>query len=352
MTMPNYDKLKARAAGSRLSTGWRPKEGDNRIRVLPPHSKYVKDISLMEDVAVGFKLHYFRIEGRPTEVSRCLEELKQRCPACEAWRTHRKSEDAGLKQLAGQIAPADNYLMNILDLNNLQAGVQHWGANYTCWSKILEIVANAQWGNVLGVSDGTNFVITMTPGSKSRTGFNSYSLLPERQPSSIVETLAALPDWQQKVDGLADQISAAMEASEIQALVEEMGFPPPVKRAGAAGGPPAPRPAGAVPTPTAPTPVASAAIPGPVPAPSPVGVAPAAPSTVVTGFTPAATADAEAVGAYVPHYDPGPQYTPKLPDGVRPAQVPRCYSDFQPGIHRCEPCPVKTPCQLKALNIG
>jgi gp32-like DNA binding protein len=368
--MINHDRLKQRRAGSRAGTGWKPKDGENVVRVLPPHSRFLTAWDQLDDVAIAYKMHFFRIEGRPTEVSRCLEELKpkQRCPACDAWRAYRKSEDPALAEMAKDIGPADNYLMNILDVNNMEAGVQAWGANYTCWDKILEIVANPKWGNVLDPADGVNFVITKTPAAKSRTGWPQYSVMPEPDHTTIMEFLEKFQDWQETLDGLEAQITAAKEPDEIQALLTEMGFPAPaVPRAAS----PAPRPVGATPRPVGaapraavpaavgPRPVAPAARPGVKPvqaaAPRPVGTAPRVAAAVKAAPRVAAKAAApvpeEATETTEPHYDPGPDYQPVTPDEERPAGAPRCFGDYQPEVHACEACPLLAECQMKMLEV-
>jgi len=332
----------------------------------------------MEDIAIKFEMHYFRIEGRqPTEVTRCPRDLKQPCPACDAYWAHYKSSDPGLKELAKQIKSASVYLMNLLDINNIAAGIQHWGGNYTCWDKILEIVANPMWGNVLDPANGVNFFISLTPANRSKTGFPQYSVTPEPQRTTVMEIIQQIPDWQAKLDELEDQMPPMKSAAEIQTLLDAMKVPPvagggrvPAAAAGAprliappAGVSPVPVAPAAVQQPvvlpaaapapvTAPTPSAPAAAPVPVAvaAPVPVAVAApaaAAPSTVVTGFQ-----------ARTPHYDPGPQYTPKIPDDRRPTvtdqghAIPRCFSDYGQHPQGCPPCPVKGACQMKMLGVA
>lgn len=345
--MINHERLKqCRTEGSRGGVGWKPKEGENRVRILPPASRYLVAWDTMEDIAVGYEMHFFRIEGRkPTEVTRCPRDLKQPCPACDAYWAHYKSSDPGLKELAKQIKSTRVYLMNLLDVNNIAAGIQHWGGNYTCWDKILEIVANPAWGNVLDPANGVNFFINLTPANRSRTGFPQYSVTPEPQRTTVMEILNAIPDWQVQLDSLAEQITAMKTTVEIQALLDAMRVPPGGSGIGVhvpapvAARPIAP-PAGVVPA--APAPVVAA----PVPVAAPVAVATTQPIRVhVAGFQ-AATSVAGS-----PHYDPGPQYVPKVPDGARPAGAPRCFGDYNPGVHQCNPCLVRGGCQIKMLGI-
>jgi hypothetical protein len=92
----DHDKLGKSRAGARAGMGWKPKPGQNKIRILPPHSRYLSDWDALENLAIPFTMHYFAVEGRPTEVSRCLNERGEKCPACAVWRVNHKSEDPGL----------------------------------------------------------------------------------------------------------------------------------------------------------------------------------------------------------------------------------------------------------------
>ena len=373
MTGPaiNYEKLKqTRTEGSRGGAGWKPKDGENRVRVLPPGSRYLKAWETMEDIAVGFEMHYFRIEGKkPTEVSRCPRDLKLPCPACEAYWAHYKSTDPGLKELAKQIKSARVYLMNVIDINNVAAGVQTWGGNYTCWDKILEIVANPMWGNVLDPANGVNFFITLTPASRSKTGFPQYSVTPEPTRTQVMDILQTIPNWEQQLDQLEEQITPMKTAAEIQTLLDAMHVPPAAGQPGRVvslvmppagvtapvGAPVAAPVAPAVaPTPVAtpvaiPVPgVASVVVPLAVPSAVPVAAVPSAvpAPVVVAGFQPAAPAASSV------HYDPGPAYVEKVPEAQRPVGAPRCWGDYSPTVHKCNaPCPAKGSCQMKMMGI-
>ena len=373
----DHNKLKQRLA-SRGAAGWKTKPGENRIRVLPPHSRYLTDWEAMDDLSIAYKMHFFRVEGRQTEVSRCLEELKKKCAACGMWRAHRKSDDPALNEMAGNISPADQYLFNILDLNNISAGIEHWAANWTCWQAIMAFAANPQWGNLVDPADGIDFLITMTPGQQSRTGYNQYAAQPAGPTrTTVMELLQAIPEWQAKLDQLEDQIPPPKEEQEIVSLLNEMGFPekgvvaaavpaaspvaPTPPPPGNPGGPPATvapatvAPATVAPATVAPQPVAGGVVPAAQPpaALQPANIQPATPQPVAAA-TPAAVVPG--VGVAAPpapaevHYDPGPDYVPKTTNP--PLGAPRCFSDYRPEVHQCAPCPALTECQLAHLGVA
>lgn len=371
--MSFHDKLKAKRAGNRVGTGWKPKEGPNRVRILPPHSRFIGNWEALEDLSVNYNIHYFRIEGRPTEVSRCLEEFKQRCPACDMWRAHRKSEDAALKELARSLGPANQYLFNILDLNDLQAGIQRWAANYTCWDKILEIAANAVWGNIIDPTNGVDFTVTLTPGRQNRSGQNSYSVMPDPNRTNVQAVLDSIPNWQAVLDSLVEHITPPKTEAEIRALVDEMPFPKAggatrvvptavqpvgVQPVAAAPGPVYTGPAVVIPgaqpaSIAAPTPVSPAPVAAPQPVAAPVAISPAtvAAPQPVQPVQAAPVAPAAAVNV---HYDPGPAYEakPLAPGLSKPGNAPRCYGDYNPEVHACGNCPVVAQCQMVMLGIA
>lgn len=354
----NHDALKKRMAGSRgPQFGWKAKENGNKVRILPPAARFIGAWDQMTDLAITFKIHYFRIEGKQTAVSRCLDELKQRCPACESYRAHKKSTDPALVELAKSVRAADQYLFNILDINNLQAGIQAWPANYTCWVKIMEIAANPAWGNVVDPENGVDFEITMTPGNRSRTGHNQYSVMPSPHRTNVQAVLDAIEDWRGKLDSLDANIIEPKTPEEILELLDEMGLPPVGGKSGATKTSPiAPPTTTSGGGPTVISTPATVSIPGAVPsvpAPTPIAPVPATiapPTPGAAAVNPVATVTEQRVPLPV-HYDPGPNFVEKVPEAQRPANAPRCFGAYAPSIHRCQPCPSVVDCQMKFIEM-
>jgi len=260
-----HDKLKTKLAGERSGFGWKPKDGDNRILILPPAAAFVDDLEGIEYLAFKYQAHYFEIEGKsPMEVSRCLQDVEQRCPACAANRSYSKSTDPGLAELGKRVRAASQYVFNILDLNDTAKGAQRWAANYTCWKEIMAIAANPAWGIVYDPRNAVPFVISLTPKGKSKTGWNTYTVQPEPQKLNAYDLLVANPAGLSVLDGLEDIQTEVKSAEAIQALLDEMGFPPP--RTGATSAP--------------------AAVPAAVAAPVPIrAAAPAAAAPIRAGNT-------------------------------------------------------------------
>ncbi len=311
--------------------GWSPREGENRIRVLPPRSRFLTEPEEMDNFAIPYKIHFFKSEGRASEVSRCLKDAGLgRCPACDAWWAYKKAEDPGLKEMAKAVSPSDQYLFNIIDLNNVQAGIQQWAANWTCWDKIMEIGANPEWGDVISITEGINFQITKTPGTKTRTGFNQYSVMPEPTRSEIKSTLETLGQWEDQLDLLEGQISDAKNEAEMQGLLLEIGFPE-THSARTLATPAATPTAPAVPSPPASTVPAPGTPPAAATAPAPAAQAPIAPAAQTAAAPPIPQAGAPQPGA---------------------KDLPVCFGNYDPSKYPCPTCPVQADCQTKYLGIA
>lgn len=351
----DLDALKKRRA-RRTSSGWTAKEGDNQIRVLPHTSRYFTE--QLNDFALEFRSHFLRADGMDTAVYRCLRDQKQPCAICEVHKRFKESDNANLKQLADQLRASERHLMNIVDLNDPGVGIQLYETGPQVYDAILEFVSNPNWGDVVNPENGKNITVTLTPGSKSRSGFNSYSVLPNPNSTSIVPHLPA--DWQTKLDEIESGVPAFPTPSEIQKWLEVLGVadghPTSAGNPSTAAAPVASAPA----APAAPPEVPAIPAAAPVPVASAIPVAPVAEAAVtpatIAAATPAATGPADvpvALRAFVEEHKLGWAIKKDKP-------LPACYSEgpnrpdigFDPRKFPCDPCPVKADCQLTKLGLA
>jgi len=348
-----HEKLKQKLAGERAGYGWRPRDGENRVFVLPAASSVIADLDSGGDhLYYEFNGHYFSTGTGPAEVSLCLRDLGQQCPACVASRMYKDSADPGLAEMAKRIRAVSHYVFNIIDLNATEKGVQRWAANWTCKNGIVEIAADDQWGFVYDPRNGVPFKIVLTPKNKSRSGWNSYAVKPEPNRLDVMPILESLEGGIAALDGIEDARMEAKTADEIRTLLNEMGFPQVGGSAPAyQTAPPRPpasgiaHPAATPPQPVAPQPVA----PRPVAAPA----APAQPQQPTASAPQAVLPSTPNPGGGV-HYDPGPTYVnPRLAPGADiPPGAPRCFSDYNPEVHQCTPCNFRTPCSMRFMGIA
>src|SRR5690606_21792506 len=159
----------------------------NIIRVLPHTSRYFTE--MLGDFAYGFRVHYFRAEGRDTQVTRCPRDANRHCLACELASKYRDSSDPGIAKAAADVKAVQRRLMNILDLAKPAAGSQAYECGNKVYGDILEICTNVKWGDVFHPETGRNFTLTFTPASQAKSGYNDYSCMPDPDKTSVKHIL-------------------------------------------------------------------------------------------------------------------------------------------------------------------
>lgn len=312
-------------------SGFKPKPGENKIRVLWPTRAYLEETA--RSMSFHFRSHFVKkVEGRDLVVFRCLRDFDQSCPACEFFFRHRKDDDAGVAAVAGDFGNSQRFIMNILDLNNVEGGVQRFETGPQVHNGILEYVANERWGNCMHPGpDGRNFFVRLIPANESGTGYNKYVVEPDPEKSSVLDLLP--PDWVDQLDGLEDHAAETWDANRIAELVHEakvqVGLAANAPFPGAAAPAPAPQapPAAAAPTPAAPQQPSA-------PAPQP-------------------TAPAEATPAAAPTPAPAPTPTATGPE-IGPDGNPVCFGGWKEREekgHPCDGCGAKAKCQLVAYGL-
>ncbi len=348
----NVEKLAQKKA--RQGRGWQPKEGNNIIRILPPSSDYFGDVPL-NDFAVEYHVHFLKVEGEEMKVTRCYKNAKKECPACALRRQYRNTEDPGMKKLVDQIKQNERHLLNILDLQNLPAGVQVYECGYMVYQQILDYAANPMWGDVFNPQAGRNFMLELIPAQRSRNGWNQYKAQPDPNVTNIMQYLPE--GWMQQLDTLKDNVAEYIDEKEFADTLAKMGF--------RTGPQPAFTPALPQQQPTFAAPGTAAPVfgqPATTGTPAPTTGFPSFGQPVTTG-TPAAPAESPPAA---PQVVQAPTFT-RAPDSQQasaalyPAGLqidpatdrPVCYGDFDPAKHPCDQgCSARENCQLKMLGMG
>lgn len=363
----NLAKLKEKKERSG-GTGYSPKEGSNPIRILPHTALYFTQD--MSEFCHEFRSHFIRIPGADMVITRCLRDKPgESCPVCQAYQEYRENPDPEVAKLANDLKGGYRYIFNILALNDLNAGIQHYETGPMVYNAILEYLANPNWGDMINPANGRNWTLVFTPQNKSSSGFNHYAMQPDPQLTNAESVLPA--NYKELLDATAVNVPGFMETPALMEILQKLGLFP-GKAAVAPAGVSMPA-AGVMPVVqqmAAPTPVQQpAAVAAPVQAMQPVQqmetvqpvtmpvatpvtmpivqpVAVATPQTMAAP-TPTPTVAAAAGGATVVSkvYPPGLEINPL--EGV-----PVCFGEYDPQTHPCEACPDMSDCVVKTLGVG
>lgn len=154
---------------------FKPNDGDNRMRIVPPTWKGAKHFGL--DIYV----HYGVGPDRGTYL--CLAKMKgEACPICEEREIARRDED---EKYAKELEPKRRVLIYLIDRDHEKEGVQAWAEPWTVDRDIVKVSVDKGTGEVLPIDhpeEGYD-VEFEKKGSKDRTEYLGVAIA--RRSSSL-----------------------------------------------------------------------------------------------------------------------------------------------------------------------
>ena len=199
-----FDNPSAQAFGSFLEGGgtseyWKPKDGKNLVRLLPLGGINPND----------WKTPYpMLLSGVHPNVGLSLQETvycprlthNKACPICafvwKLWNTKNKEDE----ELARRIKAYKRILMNIIDLSDIEAGVQKYAFGKKLAAKIVSYLQDPDTRYVLHPDKGNNFILI----KKTLDGFPNYD--ESRFEMKSTPLSAILPDWRKGINDLRKDI--------------------------------------------------------------------------------------------------------------------------------------------------
>lgn len=210
----DMEKIKRQA--EELGTGrwWKPKQGKNVIRILPP----------WDDGGLFYfetALHYgFQVEGR-NRAFPCLRVMgKKSCPACEVM-TELKEGSAEDKKLASRLEPRRKFYVNLIDRANPEV-VQVGSFSGKGLRTLLNYMQDPDWGDFTDPEEGHDVVVERTGSTMTDT---RYDIRIKPKPSEV-----GVEDWEEKLVNLAEDVVEEIDEDEFQQIVDENFREAPPKR--------------------------------------------------------------------------------------------------------------------------
>ena len=161
----NKDKER-RQSGGRF---WRPEDGENRIRILPPKRG--------DEFCLEYMRH-FGILKRPVP---CPQSIGKRCPAHEVTAKLFKSRRSGDIELAKRLAGKRTFVTNIIDRNGDPNIPLVWEFGPQIYEQLLSYFADDEWGDITDGEKGYDVKI-----EKSGEGLDtSYQVKVAKNPSKL-----------------------------------------------------------------------------------------------------------------------------------------------------------------------
>lgn len=147
---------------------WKPADGDNTIRILPPTWDDPKHYG------VDIWVHYGVGPDRQTYL--CLHKMKgEPCPLCEE---HQKAVRDGDEEYARELRPTRRVLVYLIDRDHEKEGVQAYAMPQSMDTNILQVSVDKRSGEVLSIDhpEAGYDISFEKKGTKDRTKYEGIQV--------------------------------------------------------------------------------------------------------------------------------------------------------------------------------
>ena len=195
----NLEKIQRKLEEISGGTYWKPKEGKNIIRILPPWSDSGEWYS-------EAKLHYgLSSEGR----NRAYPCLGAKCPICDYARKLQKGSEED-KKLSSKLVPRTKFYVNMLDRKTGKSGI--WSFSKKTLTILLSHVTDDDWGDITDPEKGNDVVI-----ERAGTGLQTkYEIRVKPKKTAI-----AIEGWEDQLHNLSEEVIEEMSAKELEKVLAE-----------------------------------------------------------------------------------------------------------------------------------
>jgi len=194
------------------STMWKPKAGDQNIRILPTADG---------DPFREFHFHYN--VGKNPGIYCNKRNDGGECAICDfaskLWREGVENDDSTLKNEAKKLFARKRYYSPVLVRGAESEGVKIWAYGKTAYETLLGYVLEPDYGDITDPQTGTDIKLTYTLAS-GPGAFPKTTLQPRRRPSVLCDD--AIADCQELLDSVPniDKLFDVKTAEEVQELLD------------------------------------------------------------------------------------------------------------------------------------
>ena len=194
------------------STMWKPKAGDQNIRILPTSDG---------DPFREFHFHYN--VGKNPGIYCNKRNDGGECAICDfaskLWREGVENDDSTLKNEAKKLFARKRYYSPVLVRGAESEGVKIWAYGKTAYETLLGYVLDPDYGDITDPQTGTDVKLTYTLAS-GPGAFPKTNLQPRRRPSVLCDD--AIADCQELLDSVPniDKLFDVKTVEQVQELLD------------------------------------------------------------------------------------------------------------------------------------
>jgi len=154
---------------------WRPNDGENVIRIMPPWNEDTQG-RFWRKTGTHFNVGP---DGRAVPCP-LIGGATESCWLCRKSKKLASSEDEDDRKESEEFAGRTSYVMNVIDLDSPEEGVQIWRCGVKAFRVIKKLVRNDDWGDPTSFGEGYNITVDKT-GSGLTT---NYDIIPSGRPGA------------------------------------------------------------------------------------------------------------------------------------------------------------------------
>ena len=199
------DALENRGDGK--SVFWRPEEGEQTIRVLPPSD------------GDPFKEYWFHYNlGKNPGFLSPKKNFGESDPLDDFIRQLYKDGSEESVKMAKNLSSRQRFFSAVIVRGEEDKGPRLWGFGKMAYKELLNLVLNPDYGDITDVAEGTDLVINY--GKPPGAQFPQTAITPRRRPSALSESEGEVRSWLDAIPDFDDTFERKTP-EQVQTMLDE-----------------------------------------------------------------------------------------------------------------------------------
>lgn len=208
----DLEKMKAKRdalenRGDGKSAFWRPEDGEQTIRILPPSD------------GDPFKEYWFHYNlGKNPGFLSPKKNFGESDPLDDFVRQLYKDGSEESVKMAKNLSARQRFFSPVIVRGEEDKGPRLWGFGKMAYKELLNLVLNPDYGDITDVAEGTDLVINY--GKPPGAQFPQTAITPRRRPSALSESEDQVRNWLDAIPDF-DEVFERKTPEQVQGMLDE-----------------------------------------------------------------------------------------------------------------------------------
>lgn len=208
----DFEKMKAKRdalenRGDGKSAFWRPEDGEQTIRILPPSD------------GDPFKEYWFHYNlGKNPGFLSPKKNFGESDPLDDFVRQLYKDGSEESVKMAKNLSARQRFFSPVIVRGEEDKGPRLWGFGKMAYKELLNLVLNPDYGDITDVAEGTDLVINY--GKPPGAQFPQTAITPRRRPSALSESEDQVRNWLDAIPDF-DEVFERKTPEQVQGMLDE-----------------------------------------------------------------------------------------------------------------------------------